>query len=84
MKDPHDPHPYVVPHCRTCGRPVTFYFRMIGLATTSYELVHRAAGPSLEPVTRHAYPCVGKPTNFRELLAEFVRIVNDAEDREQI
>jgi hypothetical protein len=52
---------------------------MIGLATTSYEVTHHTDGPMLEPVTRHVYPCIGKPITLRELLAEFVRIVNAVE-----
>lgn len=70
---PWDP---AVPVCDTCRRPVAFAFVVLGLAAWGTELVHRADGPALVTVLKHSYPCIGKPTRLRELLAVLVSIAN--------
>lgn len=69
----------VSPCCTRCRRPISLQFRMLGLATYETNVVHTADGPTLRVQAVHTYPCVGKPLRLRELLAEFVRIINNTQ-----
>jgi hypothetical protein len=62
--------------CANCRQPISLHFRMLGLATYETTLVDTRDGPELRARPIHTYPCVGKPTRLRELLAVFVRIIN--------
>jgi hypothetical protein len=62
--------------CTRCAQPISLHFRMLGLATYETTLVYTPDGPTLRVSAIHTYPCVGKPTRLRELLAVFVQIIN--------